>query len=576
MTKTLYPATLLCDFYKVSHKDQYPAKTESVYSTWIPRSNKYFPQANEVVAFGFQAFVKKYLINYFNEHFFNRAKADVVAEYVRYIKFTLGVEEPDASHIADLHELGYLPITVKAVKEGTLVPVRVPMLVVENTDPRFFWITNYLETLISNEIWLPATSATIAYTYRKILDEYAVRTTGSTEGVIFSGHDFSMRGMGAFEASVASGAGHLLSFVGTDTIPAIAYHEAYYNADIEKELVGTSIPATEHSVMCSYGQTNEFDLFKHLVTDVYPNGLVSIVSDTWDFWKVVDEYLPVLKSEIMSRDGKVVIRPDSGDPVDIICGRNIPDLTDERYPDTKPEDIFDEFTDRLYDMDLAGDGWTADPTQEFEFKLNGKYYKMVAEIFFNRHDKRYYYIDEIDLVRVEEFQPKVSDLGLIEALWNTFGGTVTEQGYKVLDPHIGAIYGDSITLERATAILEKLEEKGFASTNIVFGIGSFTYQYNTRDTFGFAMKATHVTVNGEERKIFKNPKTDDGTKKSLKGRAIVFKNAVGDIVCVDDFTTEEEKLSQHINLLETVFENGKLMREQSLSEIRDILHDGKF
>src|SRR5205085_4077267 len=171
MINTIFPATLLCDFYKVSHKEQYPQGTEVIYSTWIPRTNKYFPKANKVVAFGIQSFVKKYLINYFNENFFNRPKDSIVSEYKRVIKYTLGVRNPDSTHIEELHDLGYLPIEVKAVKEGTRVPLRIPMMTVENTDKRFFWITNYLETIISNECWLPSTSATIAHTYRQLLNK---------------------------------------------------------------------------------------------------------------------------------------------------------------------------------------------------------------------------------------------------------------------------------------------------------------------------------------------------------------------------------------------------------------------
>lgn len=488
MTKTFYPATLLCDFYKVSHKDQYPVGTETVYSTWTPRSNRYLPQADGVVVFGIQAFVKKYLMKYFQKYFFNRSKEEVVVEYKRYITFTLG-KEPDTTHIEDLHDLGYLPIRVKALKEGTVAPIKTPILTIENTNPKFFWITNYLETLISNEIWLPMTSATIAYQYRKLLNEYALKTVGNTEGVEFSAHDFSMRGMGSLESSKLSGAGHLLSFVGTDTIPAIAFHEEFYKADIEKELVGTSIPATEHSVMCSYGQTNEFDLFKRLITKVYPVGFFSVVSDTWDFWQVIGDYLPRLKKEIMARDGRVVIRPDSGDPVGIICGTP-----------------------------------------------NGK----------------------------TELERK----GLIEALWDIFGGTISEKGYKVLDSHIGAIYGDSITLERAEEIVSRLEAKGFASTNIVFGVGSYTYQMKSRDSLGFAMKATYAVVNGEERLLFKDPKTDDGTKKSQRGRVWVCKNN-GEITYVDGLT--KDKVVKTPNLLETVFEDGKLLRDESLAEIRERL-----
>src|SRR5690606_3285764 len=139
--------------------------------------------------------------------------------------------------------------------------------------------------------------------------------------VDWQGHDFSMRGMAGLEAAELSGAGHLLSFTGTDTIPAIDFMEKYYNANSDNELIGGSVAATEHSVM-SMGQNNaEQDTFERLITEVYPSGIVSIVSDTWDLWKVLTEYLPNLKDKVMARDGKVVIRPDSGDPVDIICGR---------------------------------------------------------------------------------------------------------------------------------------------------------------------------------------------------------------------------------------------------------------
>lgn len=494
MTKTIYPATLLCDFYKVSHKDQYPKYTEKIYSTFTPRSNQYFPQANEVVVFGIQGFIKKYLINYFETHFFKRPRHEVVNEYVRYIKFTLGVQKPDYSHIAALHDLGYLPIKIKALKEGTKAPIRIPVLTIENTHPDFFWLTNYLETLISAEIWQPMTSATIAYQYRKLLNEYAIKTTGNTNGVEFQGHDFSARGMVGLDGGAASGAGHLLSFVGTDTIPAIAYHEEYYNANIEKEMVGTSIPATEHSVMCAGSDPDtrdEYEMYKRLLTEVYPTGFFSVVSDTYDFWAVVGKVLPSLKSEIMNRDGRAVIRPDSGNPVLIIAG---------------------------------------DP--------NGK----------------------------TELERK----GLIEALWDTFGGTVTDQGYKVLDSHIGAIYGDSITLERAEQIVKRLEEKGFASTNVVLGIGSYTYQYNTRDTLGFAMKATYAVINGQEKMLFKDPKTDDGTKRSQRGKVTVIKEA-GRLYVADNLTEKDGEDLAHLDYLETVYEDGVLLREQSLAEIRELL-----
>ena len=485
MTKTLVPATLLCDFYKISHRAQYPKNTQVVYSTWTPRSNKHYPDVDEVVFFGAQGMIKKVLINYFNEHFFSRPKSEVVEEYTRYMRYALMDETPHSKHIEDLHDLGFLPLEIKALPEGTKVPLRVPMLTVRNTDSRFFWLTNYIETLASAEMWMGSTTATIADRYRKVLNKYAVITAGDTSFVPFQGHDFSMRGMGGIEAAMLAGSGHLLSFVGTDTIPAIAYHEAYYNADIEKELVGTSVPATEHSVMCAGGVDNEFDTYKRLITEVYPSGILSIVSDTWDLWKCIDNIIKPLKDKITSRDGKIVIRPDSGDPVKIICG-----------------DI------------------EAEPENEFK--------------------------------------------GVVELLWDIFGGVVNSNGYKVLDEHIGTIYGDSITPERCEAMCSQLEAKGFASTNVVYGIGSYTYQYNTRDTFGFAMKSTLVVINGEEYQIFKDPVTDDGIKKSNTG-AVVIKKINGKLVCIDGLALNNNE----DDLMRVIFRDGSLLVDDSLKNIRE-------
>lgn len=493
MTKTTQPATLLCDFYKLAHREQYPEKTEVIYSTLTPRSNKYFPEAEGAVVFGIQAFIKKYLIGYFNTHFFNRKKEAVVAEYKRFLTFAMGQTDPDASHIEALHDLGYLPISIHALKEGTIAPIRVPVLTIENTHKDFFWLTNYLETLLSAETWLSMTAATIAHEYRKVLDAAAMRTVGSLDGVGFQGHDFSMRGMSSLESAKYSGAGHLLSFTGTDTIPAIYHLEEYYNANIETELIGGSIPATEHSVMSantSADSRDEYAMFKRLLTEIYPTGLFSAVSDTYDFWEVVGNVLPKLKKEIMGRDGKLVIRPDSGDPVLILCG---------------------------------------DP--------NAK----------------------------EEIVQK----GLIEALWDTFGGSVSEKGFKLLDSHIGAIYGDSITLARAKEITERLEAKGFASTNVVFGIGSYTYQFNTRDTLGFAVKAPYAVIDGKEQLLFKDPKTDDGTKRSQRGRVVVLSNPeTGKLECVEGLTKDMQESYTSENLLTPVFHNGILLSDQSLAGIR--------
>ncbi|GAC1569329.1 MAG: hypothetical protein NVS3B3_23650 [Aquirhabdus sp.] len=245
--------------------------------------------------------------------------------------------------------------------------------------------------------------------------------------------------------------------------------------------MGTSIPATEHSVMCAYGDDRES--FKRLITEIYPSGFISIVSDTWDLWEVLTEILPSYKNEVMARDGKVVIRPDSGDPVKIICG---------------------------------------DPES--------------ADVAVRK--------------------------GVVELLWDIFGGSVSEQGYKVLDSHIGCIYGDSISLERCEAICAGLEKKGFASVNMVFGIGSYTYQYNTRDTFGYALKSTLCVINGEEKHIFKDPKTDDGTKRSQKGRVRVIDGAP---IRYED---ELHLTDKQPDMMQTIFINGDTKNKQTLAEIR--------
>lgn len=481
----IYPATLLCDFYKISHREQYPVNTEKIYSTWTARASR-LPNIDRVVAFGFQAFIKEYLIDYFDKYFFQRPVEDVVEEYARVIKYTLGTETPFTDHIRALHTLGYLPLRIKAVKEGTDVPIRVPMLSIENTVPEFFWVTNYIETLMSCSLWQMCTTATLAKRFKTILKDWAYKTGGPDGFVQFQGHDFSMRGMGSLETSEYSAAAHLLSFVGTDSIPGILFLEKFYGADITKELVGTSIPATEHSVMSAYGQ-DELKSYRNLINNVYPKGFVSIVSDTWDLWSVLNNVIGGLKNDILARDGRIVIRPDSGDPVKIICG---------------------------------------DPLS-----------------------------DNPDAIR-----------GVIEILWEIFGGTVNSKGFKELDPHIGCIYGDAITLERCQEISAQLAAKGFASTNMVYGIGSYTYQYNTRDTFSFALKSTYARIGGEEKFLFKDPITDTGIKKSQTGMVSVYQTNWG--IGFKEGLTESERDAMENDLLEDVFIDGVLVREETLAEIR--------
>jgi nicotinamide phosphoribosyltransferase len=331
--------------------------------------------------------------------------------------------------------------------------------------------------------------------YRVEFEKSAERTGLEKWFVDFQGHDFSFRGMSSFESACLSGAAHLLSFKGTDTIPAIDFIEQYYRGDGTE---GCSVAASEHSVATLNIGTIGGDLLEaerqsilRLITEVYPSGIFSYVADSYDFWAVVTEILPTIKKEIMGRNGTLTIRPDSGVPELIICG-------DPNAPEGSPE------------------------------------YK-----------------------------------GAFQCLWEIFGGTINDKGFKVLDSHVGLIYGDSITRERQKLILQGLEAKGFAPS-VVLGIGSFTFQYNTRDTLGFAVKSTWGQVNGVPCEIFKSPKTDKGgEKKSAKGYLTTVK--VGDTISLVD---RMDPMSFHPNdLMETVFVDGRITKDWKFSEIKALLNE---
>jgi nicotinamide phosphoribosyltransferase len=469
------------DGYKLDHRRQYPAGTEKVYSNWTARGSR-IPEVDKVVFVGLQAAIQRRLMEDF-EPFFDADVDAICAAYQNMLDKYLGPNDIGTDHIRALHDLGYLPLEFKALPEGTRVPLRVPMFTVENTHPDFFWLTNYFETILSNELWLPMTSATIAVRIRESMNKWAIATTGSTDGVGFLGHDFSMRGMAGAGAANLSGMGHLVAFTGTETVPVLQYVQDYYPFD--GFLAGT-VPATEHSVMCAGGDENERETFERLL-DLYPAGFLSVVSDTWDFWNVLTNIIPSLHDRIMARDGRLVVRPDSGDPADIICGTRT----------------------------LGGD------TPE--------------------------------------------ERGAIQLLWDTFGGTVNEQGFKVLDSHVGLIYGDAMNYDRIENINSRLAARAFATTNWVAGIGSYNYQYQTRDTFGFAMKATNVVINGVEKPIFKAPKTDSGTKRSLKGRIAVHRDH-GELFAMDELTEGDPRYGS--SLLTTVWKDGKFTKYIGFDEVR--------
>ncbi len=191
--------------------------------------------------------------------------------------------------------MGYLPLRIKALPEGSRVNMRVPVLTVINTDPRFFWLTNYIETVLSAELWKSCTTATIAYEYKRLLMQYAVKTGAPLDFVPVQGHDFSSRGMSGIYDAAQSGVGHLTSFIGT----LCCFNRLRRRILQCHSVIGVSVPATEHSVMCMGTENSELETFKRLICELYPSGVVSIVSDTWDFWRVITEFTVALKPEIL-------------------------------------------------------------------------------------------------------------------------------------------------------------------------------------------------------------------------------------------------------------------------------------
>ncbi|MDO6546660.1 nicotinate phosphoribosyltransferase [Pseudoalteromonas carrageenovora] len=526
---TITAASMQKDVYKEFHSRAYHPDVSEVYANFTSRSGKLSNiENNDRVAFvGLQYFIKSYLLEEWNE-FFKLDKATAVANHKRIMSSMLGYTV-DVKYLEDLHDLGYLPLKIKALPEGTLVPYLVPPMTIVNTKTGFQWLTNMIETVLSCENWPIQTSTTTSVAYLKVFKEFAQKTGTPMEFVPFQGHDFSFRGMFGKHAAAMSGFGHLASgLVGTDTIPAVLFAEKYYGANVDNELVGCSVDATEHSVTCSWIMEGEIEFFKYLMKEQSPKGILSVVSDTWDFWTLVTDYLPQLKSEIMARDGTLVIRPDSGDPVKVLTGYKVSPVSDYK-------ELFE--TQKEAEADVINKGYEA-------YRFNGQYYGF----------------EDSNTIELMECEVK----GLIACLWDTFGGTITSKGYKLLDDHIGAIYGDAITLTRQRQILQRLMDKGFAS-KVVLGIGSYSYQYVTRDTHGSAVKATSVVKAGERLAIFKDPKTDS-KKKSAKG-LLKIDRVNGELTLFDDVTEQEESKG----LLEVVFENGKIVKETTLNEIRTLI-----
>ena len=482
---------LLIDYYKAVHAEMLPEKMTKSVSYFTPRMSR-IDRWDKVVMFGLQGLIRTWLIDYFNSEFFEKPFDEVIREYRRVLDNTLGKKVYGIEKIEKLHRLGYLPVEIAALPEGTRVPVHVPMFGITNTHPEFAWLPQALESLISAESWHPMIAATVGYTYREIVNRYYDLTCDDQIERAKALGAFDFRGEECTESAIKAGAGWCLSFLNTATVPVVPYLEKMYCCDCTKEPVAFGSPSTEHAVMCSNYAVDgdEITLLRRLLTEIYPHTSFSAVLDSYDYWNVIDKILPELKEEILAHDGCMLMRGDSGDCVEVVT-----------------KTVF--------------------------------------------------------------------------RLWDIFGGTINSKGYKVLNPHVKAIYGDSITIQRCEQIYRILMENGFACSNAALGVGSFSFQCVeengvlkpfTRDTFSSCIKATYCEIDGKPYPIYKAPK-EGGFKKSQKGCCIVYEED-GELRYRDGLSWEEASAGD--SLLQTVFRDGVLTKEQSLREIRNRLHGNGF
>ena len=522
-TQSLLPfPPFAADGYKLGHVDQSPPGTTSQYFNLTPRTDRIARKTGtvlhdfdgKIVWANNNHLAKWYFKAYWDQEFFAKPREWAVQKFQEFSDKYLGPGVISANKWEELHSLSYLPLIVKALPEGTRVPVGVTPLTIKETLRQFYWLPGYVETALSSEVWGASTVATIAFEYLRLLTHYAEITGSPKEFVPLQGHDFSARGLKGICDAAHTQVGHLFSFIGTDTVSAIEHVQNYYAPLDPNHCVGLSVPATEHSQACLNIQWElskldpnlnlddrlllaETAFLKRLLTEVYPSGIFSYVTDTYDYWGVLTKVLPSLKEVILNRVpnalglAKLVIRPDSGDPVLMVCG---------------------------------------DPYA----KADSPEHK-----------------------------------GSLQVLWEIFGGTTTKVGdkeFKVLNHRIGLIYGDGIHPARAAEILRRMYLDGWASSNIVLGIGSFTYQYHTRDDFGWAMKSTWGEVDGVGLELYKDPKTDDGTKRSARGLLRV-EHENGTYVQYQSQTKEQESQGA----LQPIFIDSIVYSNEHIDEIRSRL-----
>ena len=578
---------LLTDFYKLTHILQYRPELRELTSYLTPRGSR-LKSVDKVVFFGLSAYVHSYVVENFNKNFFNRPWWDSCNEVKEVLKEGLGYSNEmiakTINNLYSLHELGYLPVEIKAVAEGTLVPMGVPCLEIKSTDPKFFWVGQALEASLSAAIWHPMVSATIAREYRKIARGAFAKTVenGIDERVAMC--DFSMRGQESNESAVNASVAWLTSMWNSSTVAARNHIQRVYGECGNVR----GLTSTEHSVMTSHAcldKGDEVPTFKYLF-ELYKNVSFAAVCDSYDFWNVLTNILPNNFMKEIDERGKrgvfIGVRHDSAEPVDALCGtipvlHNVKILEECSEPNQYRINIMMKDIKQLEIVDF----WRGELHVKTKFfRHEDKVYRLCTSIGGGpcpeSEDNE---VGEAYVDLIPDYELTWEEKGMVETMYEIFGGTVNSKGYKVLNPGIKAVYGDSITITRAKKIYERLAAKGFAANNVSLGVGSFSFQALenedgtlspfTRDTFSICVKCSHSKYydeNGEiqERFVYKDPK-GWSSKKSTRGLCQIYFDENGEL------TYEDEKYENDLigvnSALIPYFKDGKEYK-QNFEEVR--------
>lgn len=598
---------LLTDFYKLTHILQYRPELRELTSYLTPRGSR-LKGVDKVVFFGLSAYVHSYVVENFRENFFRRNFEYCECEIREVLELGLGYTDEmidkTIEHFKALHELQYLPVEINGVAEGTLVPMGVPCVEIKSTNPEFFWVGQALEASLSAAIWHPMVSATIAREYRKIARGAFSATVENGIDERTAMCDFSMRGQESNESAVNASVAWLTSMWNSSTVAARKHIKDVYTKLSTRDKMNNSIirglTSTEHSVMTSHACLDggdEIPTFKYLF-DLYKDVSFAAVCDSYDFWNVLTNILPNNFMEEINERGKrgvfIGVRHDSAEPVDALCG-TVPVIHEkdvlafDELPDTMVEG-----SDNLYNIVIPDE--IGSSLNEIVRKNNGLFeykgivYQIMAldnDRFFKRMNCGTYGGNKYlrwALVRSFNRPRTYEEMGMVETMYEIFGGSVNSKGYKVLNPGIKAVYGDSITISRAKKIYERLAAKGFAANNVSLGVGSFSFQALenedgslspfTRDSFAIAVKTTHSKYVDEygtvcERWVYKSPK-NFSQKKSQRGLCRIFFDENGNLT-YDDELYEKDLVGKNSALI-PYFKDGKEYK-QNFNTIRKTIDE---